>query len=343
MPPAPAATPTSPRSSTGRCPGLRLVPHAAWPEGRSEAARVHDLPRQAHARRPACGGCARRKLRFVPRLPRAAAIRPRHLHQLLPRGPPRSASVEDEACGVTSLGAAVCWRYTPTETSVVANVVFVPGLGAAIRAIGGGPTSGCALTATGEVRCWGASRGDGNTYGGDSPASVLALPPEATEIAVGRRQRCARGSSGRVWCWGGLSGVPTDGEIGDGTRARALVAIEVASLPGPATSIATGSVHTCAMTPAGVFCWAPTPTVSWATGRQSDDAWCRSPLPDFDGHQLALGPKYRRIDMSIPLSAPRTTLAISASGRCKRLASSASVASTRRDRASWIHRAAVAR
>jgi len=166
-----------------------------------------------------------------------------------------SASGEPEACGVTSLGAAVCWHYTLTETSMVANVVFVPGLGAGIRAIGGGPRSGCALTTTGEVRCWGASRGDGNVYGGDSPALVLALPPQATEIAVGRRHRCARGSSGRVWCWGGLSGAPTEGEIGDGTRARALVAIEVASLPGAATSIATGSVHTCAMTPAGVFCW----------------------------------------------------------------------------------------
>lgn len=140
-------------------------------------------------------------------------------------------------------------------------------------AVGG--SHGCAILATGALRCWG--RNDTGQLGLGNPANVgdnehpLAVPevsaisptaPRGTtivDIAAGLAHTCMLLSTGEVICWGlgssgqlGLGSATTWGD-GPGEVPASLVSIQ---LGGPATALAVGYLHNCALLEGGsVRCW----------------------------------------------------------------------------------------
>jgi len=119
----------------------------------------------------------------------------------------------------------------------------------------------CAVTAQGNVRCWGDNgRGQlGNPalgIGGSSAVPVdapMTSPGVVAAIALGSAHVCAlRTDSGGVMCWGGNDA----GQLGNGDTADTFSKIYVTGLSGNVAAITAGQRHTCALTTSGgVKCW----------------------------------------------------------------------------------------
>jgi alpha-tubulin suppressor-like RCC1 family protein len=125
-------------------------------------------------------------------------------------------------------------------------------------AITAGGTHTCALSATGEVRCWGGDAagqlGDGAPAANTAaPSARVALPLPARSIAAGTAHTCAVLLDGSVRCWGS----DADGRLGDGAPVRDTVAPAGAvALGQPARAVSAGYSHTCALLADGaVRCW----------------------------------------------------------------------------------------
>lgn len=170
------------------------------------------------------------------------------------------AAGQQHTCALTNVGGVKCWGSnqfgmlgdgTTTDRNVPVAVV---GLANGVLAIAAGPTSTCAVTDIGDVRCWGdntAGRlGDGTTTQRLTPVSVGGLTG-AMAVSVGGGTGCAI-TSGGLKCWGAND----DGQIGDGTTAPRLTATQVAGLSSGVTHVAVGYAHVCARTTSGaVKCW----------------------------------------------------------------------------------------
>lgn len=131
-----------------------------------------------------------------------------------------------------------------------------------------GATHSCALLEGGHVRCWGfgadGQLGYGNTktIGDDeTPGSVgpVDLGPErrATAISVGDSHTCALLDDRSVQCWGfginGRLGHSNQENIGDNEVPGLVAPVDLGA---PATAIAAGGGHTCAVLVGGsVRCW----------------------------------------------------------------------------------------
>jgi alpha-tubulin suppressor-like RCC1 family protein len=141
-----------------------------------------------------------------------------------------------------------------TKTSRSTPAV-IAGLATDVVGISAGRFFACARHATGHVSCWGSNSsgqlGNGNTTSTDLPVDVGAIA-DATQLATGLLHTCALRSSGIVSCWGGNSA----GQLGNGTTTDSLVPVDVIGLMETVTSIAAGSVHTCARAASGLAsCW----------------------------------------------------------------------------------------
>jgi len=125
-----------------------------------------------------------------------------------------------------------------------------------ITAISLGPTYTCALSASGEVLCWGGNRLGQPGAGGIkdiqyAPKYVNELS-DAIAIAAGDEHTCALTSMGVTKCWG----YNRYGQLGNGTTANSLTPTDVIGLSSGVISISTGSQHSCALTTGGgVKCW----------------------------------------------------------------------------------------
>ena len=143
----------------------------------------------------------------------------------------------------------------------------------------------CALTAEGEVWCWGGNAfgqlGDGSTQASAVPVRVSTATPgfdsdNVVAIDVRGAHSCAITATGQAFCWG----MNADGQLGTGDNQRRLspaaVGIGVADFDGVAMAgIATGTYHTCAVTAAGrAFCWGRN-----ETGQLGDDSTANRTLP----------------------------------------------------------------
>lgn len=89
-----------------------------------------------------------------------------------------------------------------------------------------------------------------------SVATGVALRLRPIQVAAGKAHTCALLDDGSVRCWGlddaGRLGTGSTQRLGDGESGRAVTV----ALGGPATQIAAGDDHTCAMLRVGtVLCW----------------------------------------------------------------------------------------
>ena len=137
-----------------------------------------------------------------------------------------------------------------------------------------GGSFGCARSNQGHIKCWGQNAngqlGHGNTStASDGPNEMgenLAFTPigsnsTAIEISVGTYHACALLDDGSVKCWGrnaeGAIGTGSSGSIGDQASEMGdnLATIDLGT-GATATSITTGSYHSCAILDNGsVKCW----------------------------------------------------------------------------------------
>jgi len=154
------------------------------------------------------------------------------------------------SCAVRG-GALSCWGI---ESS---TPVGVTGLSSGVSAIEAGAGHGCALTADGSTRCWGA-----NDYGqlGDdtgvgtrlTPVAVVGLSSGVSTIDSDEAHTCSVTTGGAVQCWG-ANGF---GQLGDGTTDDRATPVGVVGLSSGVSAVATGGGHSCALTTSGaVKCW----------------------------------------------------------------------------------------
>lgn len=161
-----------------------------------------------------------------------------------------------------------CVGTTPTCTTTLSAD---RGVTARFRAravqVTAGTHHACAAFQDGTVRCWG--RGDSGRLGysstvdvGDDAADDLStmqvsVGGNAERVVAGTAHTCALLTGGSVRCWGdalnGQLGYGSSTTIGDDEPPAAAGPV---SLAGNATSISSGSSHTCALLSGGsVRCW----------------------------------------------------------------------------------------
>jgi len=118
----------------------------------------------------------------------------------------------------------------------------------------------CAIVATGDVYCFGGGSlgqlGDGALADSATPVKVDLGGAHAKAISALWQHACALTTTGTVYCWGDDS----SGQLGNGVAADGGVAAPVqVMLGGPATEIAAGAAHSCAIVGTGsnngVWCW----------------------------------------------------------------------------------------
>jgi alpha-tubulin suppressor-like RCC1 family protein len=183
----------------------------------------------------------------------------------------------EHTCARFNNGRVRCWGYGADGRLGYGNTTNLgdrPGemppnnvnVGADVIDVVCGAAHTCALTAAGNVRCWGRGRegelGYGNTSNlGDSapPATAGDVDVGGTvaQISAGSFHTCILLSTGRVRCWGhganGQLGYGSTANVGD-TQAPAMAGD--VPLAGKAVEVAAGGDHTCALLKSGsVQCW----------------------------------------------------------------------------------------
>ncbi len=165
-------------------------------------------------------------------------------------------------CAVRTGGGVRCWggnyygsvgdgdffdRLTPVNVS---------GLTSGVAALALGTRHSCALTASGGLKCWGASDA-GQTGTGVfttrvlTPQDVTGLASGVTLAGAGSLHGCAiAGGAAKCWGWN------LHGQIGDGSNENRAVPANVSGLGQGMRAISPGTAHTCALTQSGgVKCW----------------------------------------------------------------------------------------
>lgn len=209
------------------------------------------------------------------------------------------AAGDDHTCARKDDGSVYCWgwnrdgqvgdgtggsRSDHPDVTTADRLVPTRTLVRDVSALSLGFTHSCALHADGGVSCWGApyfgAIGDGMASDGRVPVRVPL--PEVVEELAGA-QPCVLHRSGAVRCWG----LNLGGGVGDGTEEDRPSPVLIGEAS-PATAIAGGGGHTCAIMHTGELrCWGRTPEIVMeppidriAHGslvcafRPANEAWC---------------------------------------------------------------------
>jgi alpha-tubulin suppressor-like RCC1 family protein len=171
------------------------------------------------------------------------------------------------ACAWRTGGAPYCWgsdsagqlgdgtivRYTGSDAGWIQRYGAPVASLAGVDALALGALHSCAID-TGRLSCFGGNFdgqvGDGTTTDTEVPVSVPSLS-EAQNISLGVGHSCAI-DDGAVFCWGRGD----RGQLGVEPReVSSVTARRVEGLPEPATAIAAGAEHSCAIAAGAVYCW----------------------------------------------------------------------------------------
>jgi alpha-tubulin suppressor-like RCC1 family protein len=146
---------------------------------------------------------------------------------------------------------------TTMQSSEVPRVAANPLGGIVQIAAGEGHT--CAVTADGNVKCWG-SNSEGQLGNGEAadlhtaepiPANTNDIGERAVAVSAGFYHTCALTEMGGVSCWGDNHA----GQLG-GERENRASPGAVPGLSGPARAVSAGGSHTCALIQDGTaYCW----------------------------------------------------------------------------------------
>jgi alpha-tubulin suppressor-like RCC1 family protein len=173
-----------------------------------------------------------------------------------------TAGGENHTCALTRSGGVKCWGSNAygqlgNGTTLDSNTpVEVVGLNSNVEEIVSGAYHMCALTSTGEVKCWGRNNdgqlGNGTTLDSNTPVNSGYKFPFAVALTSGANHVCALNKGGGVQCWGRNM----EGQLGNGTFTNSNAPVDVVGLEREVLSISAGSFHTCAKrSMEGVKCW----------------------------------------------------------------------------------------
>lgn len=159
----------------------------------------------------------------------------------------------DHNCVGFTTGGVQCWGLNKAGQVGTAQdlVSAVSVISSGFSSVELGASNACALTAAGELFCWGAYRAtasDSDTA--RTPTRVAQIKTPVAEVAMGYSHRCARTTEGKVYCWGSSN----HGE----SAAEGFVPEPalVQGLPSEVRRVFTGDYHTCALAPDDrLYCW----------------------------------------------------------------------------------------
>ncbi len=188
------------------------------------------------------------------------------------KAPPKVISLAAESghtCAVLESGQVVCWGRDEVASLGILwdhawagpfGIAAVPNVPAA-RSVAVGRSTTCVVTREGKVVCWGKpwvtatpSKGEWNP----DPVGPTVVPKldRVIQVSLSKAHACALRSSGDVWCWGPSDSVPFWlGAAAKGREAGASLPEKIRGL-GPATSLSSAELQTCAvLRDGGVSCW----------------------------------------------------------------------------------------
>jgi alpha-tubulin suppressor-like RCC1 family protein len=189
-----------------------------------------------------------------------------------------TAANEDVSCALLASGSVECWgdnqfhqlgTYPGAQSSLP---VAIGGISTATAATINGGFYGCALLASGAIKCWGhnyqGTLGNGSTNDSATPVNVVGIST-ATALASGRYSTCAVLANGTVQCWGSN----LDGQLGDGTNeSYSSVPVTVTGIS-TAISITAGGYHHCAgLRNGAVKCWGLNVSGELGDGTRADSS-----------------------------------------------------------------------
>lgn len=174
------------------------------------------------------------------------------------------AAGASHTCALLATGEVRCWgvndQYQLGSGAAAQALTPVPvtGLSGGIRSLAAGAAHTCAVTANGEVHCWG-----GNQHGElglglasaapvATPSRVQGLPGPMMMVAAGRFHTCAVSAVGELWCWGQNE----FGALGDDTSLDRSLPVQPVGLTEAVVALSAGAGGTCAVLSGGdAYCW----------------------------------------------------------------------------------------
>jgi alpha-tubulin suppressor-like RCC1 family protein len=179
----------------------------------------------------------------------------------------------DHSCALLSDGKVKCWGLNDDGqlgdgTTTDSNTpVDVSGITTATSIAVGGDHS-CALLSDKTIKCWGSGSdvADGTLDDRSTPVIISGITT-ATSIATNFQHSCAVLTDGTIECWG----FNAQGQLGDGTTTSSFASTVTVSGITTATSIDTGSSHSCAvLTDGKVKCWGENDSGQLGDGTTTD-------------------------------------------------------------------------
>jgi alpha-tubulin suppressor-like RCC1 family protein len=167
----------------------------------------------------------------------------------------------DHTCALTVFGGVTCWganyagQLGDGTTTGETSPVDVSGLTSGVASISAGDSYTCAVTVSGDAKCWGdnfnGQLGDGTTNSSSLPVDVTGSTSGVASISAGIRHTCEVMTSGGVKCWGNNA----SGQLGDGTRVSSNLPVDVLRITS-GVSVSVGESHSCALLKeAYILCW----------------------------------------------------------------------------------------